>query len=167
MANVTIKGGAVTLVGNEIKVGVKAPDFTVLTSNFSPRHLSDYKGKVKIISVFHSIDTGICATQTRTFNKKASELSHDIAILCISNDLPFAQNRFCAAEGIDKVETLSDYRDVDFGTKYGFLIKELRLLARGIVVIDKNDVVQYVEYVPEVASEPNYEAAINVAKKLV
>lgn len=167
MANVTFKGNPVTLVGNEIKVGDKAPNFTVLANNLSENHLSDYKGKVKIISLFPSIDTGVCATQTRTFNKLASELSKDIAILCISNDLPFAQTRFCGAEGIDKVETLSDHRDVDFSTKYGFLIKELRLLARGVVVIDKNDKVCYVEYVPEVTHEPNYNAAIEAAKKLV
>ncbi|MDR0659768.1 MAG: thiol peroxidase [Prevotellaceae bacterium] len=167
MANITFKGNPVTLVGTEIKVGDKAPDFTVLANDLSEKHLSDYKGKVKIISLFPSIDTGVCATQTRTFNKLVSELSKDIVILCISNDLPFAQTRFCAAEGIDQVETLSDHRDVDFSTKYGFLIKELRLLARGAVVIDKNDNVRYVEYVPEVTNEPNYNAAIEVAKKLV
>lgn len=167
MANITFKGKPVTLVGTEIKVGDKAPEFTVLANNLSEKHLSDYKGKIKIISLFPSIDTGVCATQTRTFNKLASELSKDIIILCISNDLPFAQTRFCAAEGINQVETLSDHRDVDFSTKYGFLIKELRLLARGVVVIDKNDNVRYVEYVPEVTNEPNYGAAIEVAKKLV
>lgn len=167
MVNITFKGKPVTLVGTEIKVGDKAPDFTVLANNLSEKHLSDYKGKVKIISLFPSIDTGVCATQTRTFNKLASELSKDIVILCISNDLPFAQTRFCAAEGIDQVETLSDHRDVDFSTKYGFLIKELRLLARGVVVVDKNDNVRYVEYVPEVTNEPNYDAAIEAAKKLV
>lgn len=167
MAKVTFKGNPVTLVGTEIKVGDKAPEFTVLANDLSEKHLSDYKGKVKIISLFPSIDTGVCATQTRTFNKLASELSKDIVILCISNDLPFAQTRFCAAEGINQVETLSDHRDVDFSTKYGFLIKELRLLARGVVVVDKNDNVRYVEYVPEVTSEPNYTAAIEAAKKLV
>ncbi len=167
MAKVTFKGGPVTLLGTEVKVGEKAPNFTVLANNMSPRQLSDYKGKVKIISVFPSIDTAVCATQTRTFNKRASELSKDIAILCISNDLPFAQSRFCAAEGIDRVETFSDYRDVDFGTKYGFLIKELRLQARGVVVIDQNDNIRYIEYVPEVTNEPNYDAAIEAAKKLV
>lgn len=167
MANVTFKGNPVTLVGTEIKVGDKAPGFTVIANNLSEKYLSDYKGKVKIISLFPSIDTGVCATQTRTFNKLASELSKDIVILCISNDLPFAQTRFCAAEGIDQVETLSDHRDVDFSTKYGFLIKELRLLARGVVVVDKNDNVRYVEYVPEVTNEPNYDAAIEAAKELV
>ncbi len=167
MANITFKGNPVTLVGTEIKVGDKAPEFTVLANNLSEKHLSDYKDKVKIISLFPSIDTGVCATQARTFNKLASELSKDIVILCISNDLPFAQTRFCAAEGIKQVETLSDHRDVDFSTKYGFLIKELRLLARGVVVIDKNDYVRYVEYVPEVTNEPNYNAAIEAAKKLI
>ena len=167
MAKITFKGNPVTLLGTEVKVGNKAPEFTVLANNLTEKHLADYKEKIKIISLFPSIDTGVCATQTRTFNKLASELSKDIVILCISNDLPFAQTRFCAAEGIDQVETLSDHRDVDFSTKYGFLIKELRLLARGVVVVDKNDTVCYVEYVPEVTHEPNYEAAIEVAKKLV
>lgn len=167
MATVTFKGNPVTLVGNEIKVGDKAPDFTVMANNMTQVSLSDYVGKVKIISVFPSIDTSVCQMQTRKFNQEASNLGGDIVILCISNDLPFAQTRFCAAEGIDKVETLSDYNGHDFGTKYGFLMKELNLLARGVVVIDKNNVVQYVEYVPEVSNEPAYEPALSAARNLV
>lgn len=167
MTKITFKGNPVTLVGNEIKVGDKAPDFTVTAGDMSRKKLTDYKGKVKILSLFPSIDTGVCAAQTRRFNKEASQLSNDIVVLCISNDLPFAQSRFCAAEGIDKVVTLSDYNGNEFSTKYGFLIKELHLLARGIVVVDKNDVVRYVEYVPEVTNEPAYEPAIDAAKKLI
>ena len=164
---ITFKGNPLTLLGTEIKVGDKAPDFTALSNGLEPVKLSDYAGKVVILSVFPSIDTPVCATQNRTFNKKASELSADIAIVGLSNDLPFALGRFCGAEGIDKVTTASDHKDTDFGVKYGFLIQELRLLARGIVVVDKQGVVQHVEYVPEVTSEPNYEAALAVAESLV
>ena len=165
MAKITFKGNPVTLVGNEIKAGDKAPDFTVTANDMSQKKLSDYNGKVKILSLFPSIDTEVCAMQTRHFNQEASKLSEDIIVLCISNDLPFAQKRFCAAEGIDRVETLSDYNGNDFSTKYGFLIKELGLLARGIVVIDKNNSVEYVEYVHEVTNEPAYEPAIDAAKR--
>lgn len=164
---VTFKGNPMTILGNEIKVGDNAPDFTVLGNALNPIKLSDYKGKVVIISVFPSIDTGVCATQNRTFNKEAASLSDDIIIIGVSNDLPFALGRFCGAEGIDKVVTTSDHKDLDFSAKYGFLIQELRLLARGTVVVDKNGIVRHVEYVSEATNEPNYVAAINVAKDLV
>ncbi len=164
---VTFKNNPVTLLGNEIKVGSNAPDFTVLANDLSPVKLSDYKGKVVVLSVFPSIDTGVCATQNRTFNKEAASLSEDIVIIGISVDLPFALGRFCGAEGIDKVITTSDHKDLDFGSKYGFVIEELRLLARGTVVVDKEGVVRHVEYVSEVTNEPNYEAALNTAKSLV
>ena len=129
--------------------------------------LSDFEGKVKILSLFPSIDTGICSKQAHTFNKEASDLGDDVVILAISNDLPFALNRFCGAEGIDNLVTLSDHKTLDFSTKYGFLIEELRLLARGVVVIDKENVVRYVEYVQEVTTEPDYESAVNAAKQYV
>jgi thiol peroxidase len=164
---VTFKGNYITLLGTEAKPGMKAPDFTVLGKALNPVKLSDYKGKVVILSIFPSIDTGVCATQTRTFNKEAANLSSEIAILGISNDLPFALGRFCGAEGIDKVETLSDHKETDFGLKYGYLIEELRLLTRGSIVIDKEGVIQYVEYVPEATNEPNYVMALEVAKSLV
>ena len=164
---VTFKGNAVTLLGNQIKEGDKAPDFTVLDNGLNPTKLSDYKGKVKVLSVFPSIDTGVCLKQNRRFNQEAANLSDDIVILAISNDLPFALNRFCDAEGIDKVVTLSDHKDVDFGTKYGFLIEELRLLARGVVVVDQNDQVKYVEFVSEIGNEPDYNSALKAAKELV
>jgi len=163
---VTSKGNPLTLLGEQIKVGDKAPDFVVLGSGLQPVKLSDYEGKVRVIAVYPSIDTGVCQAQNRRFNAEASNLG-DAVILSISCDLPFAQSRFCAAEGLDKVITLSDHRDVDFGTKYGFLIKELRLLARGTVIIDRDGIVKYVEYVPEVSSEPDYEAAIKVVKGLL
>ena len=164
---VTFKGNPVTLLGNPIKVGDDAPDFQVLDNGLQTQKLSDYAGKVRILSVFPSIDTSVCFQQNRKFNEKAANLSDDIVILAISNDLPFALNRFCDAEGIDKVVTLSDHKDVDFGTKYGFLIEEMRLLARGLVVVDQNGQVKYVEYVPEIAQEPDYESALNAAKDLV
>lgn len=164
---VKFAGNFITLLGNEVALGQNAPDFTAVGADLKPIGLKDFEGKVKVISVFPSIDTGICATQTRTFNKEAASLSNDIVIVNISNDLPFAQKRFCGAEGIDKAITVSDHKDVDFGTKYGFLIEELRLLARGVVVLDKNNIVKYVEYVPEVTTEPNYTAALEVAKQLV
>jgi len=164
---VTFVGKPVVLLGEEAKVGAKAPDFKVVNGTLEEESLSKYDGKVRILSIFPSVDTGVCATQNRVFNKKAAELGEDIVILSISNDLPFAQKRFCGAEGIDKVVMLSDYQQVDFGTKYGFLIGGLRLLARGTVVIDKEGIIRHVEYVPEIAQEPNYEAALDIAKTLV
>ena len=164
---VTFKGNPVTLIGKEIKVGDKAVDFTVLNNGLEEIKLSDYDGKVKILSLFPSIDTGVCSKQNHTFNKEAANIGDNIVILAISNDLPFALNRFCGAEGIDNIITLSDHKNLDFSTKYGFLIEELRLLARGVIVIDKNNVVQYVEYVPEIGQEPDYEPALAKAKELI
>lgn len=163
---ITFKGGALTLLGEEAKVGQKAPDFTVVGADLSPVKLSDYDGKVRVLALYPSIDTGVCQAQNRRFNAEASNLG-DAVILSISCDLPFAQSRFCAAEGLDKVITLSDHKDVDFGVKYGFLIKELRLLTRGTIIIDKEGVIQYVEICPEVTEEPNYEAALKVVKELL
>lgn len=162
---ITFGGNPVTLVGKEIKVGDKAPDFTVINNDLERVKLSDYKGKVRILSIFPSVDTPVCAAQNRMFNKKAAELDNSV-ILSISNDLPFAQKRFCGAEGIDKVVTLSDHKDVDFGQKYGFLIDELRLLGRGVVVVDTDDTVKYVEYVSEVVEEPDYDKALEIVAKL-
>ncbi|HZH93907.1 MAG TPA: thiol peroxidase [Tissierellaceae bacterium] len=163
---VTMGGNPVTLVGTEVKVGDKAPDFTALKADLSPYSLSDVKDKVKIISVVPSLDTGVCELQTIRFNDEAAELE-DVAILTISMDLPFAQKRFCSANDIDKVVTLSDHRDLDFGTKYGFEIEELRLLARGIVVLDEDNIVRYVQYVPEATDHPDYDKALEAAKSLI
>lgn len=164
---VTFKGNPITLLGKETKVNDKAVEFTVLNNTLEPVKLSDFDGKVKILSLFPSIDTGVCSKQAHTFNQKASSLGDDIVILAISNDLPFALSRFCGAEGIDNLITLSDHKNLDFSTKYGFLIEELRLIARGVVVIDKDNVVRYVEYVPEGTNEPDYDRAIEAAQKLV
>ncbi|HNZ54884.1 MAG TPA: thiol peroxidase, partial [bacterium] len=155
-----------TLAGNEIKVGAKAPDFYALNSKLQPVKLSDFDGKVRIISVFPSIDTPVCAAQTRRFNVEAANLG-DVQILTVSCDLPFALGRFCAAEGIDKEITLSDHKELDFGLKYGFAIDELRLLSRGVVVVDKDGVVKHVEYVKEVTDEPDYDSAIEAVKKII
>ncbi|MCE1167826.1 MAG: thiol peroxidase [Sphingobacteriia bacterium] len=163
---VTFLGNPLTLLGEMITVGTKAPDFTAIGEGLKPVSLKDFPGKVVLISSVPSVDTGVCAAQTRRFNVEAANLG-DVAILTISNDLPFALGRFCAAEGIDKVVTLSDHKDTDFGLKYGFLLEELRLLNRGIIVIDKDGIVQYVEYVKENTNHPDYDAALEAAKKLV
>lgn len=154
-----------TLIGPEIKVGDTAPDFTALNNALEPVSLSDYDGKVRIITAFPSIDTPVCSMQTRRFNQEAAELD-GVQILTVSADLPFALKRFCAVEGIDKAMTLSDHKDMDFGRKYGFMIEETRLLARGTVIVDQAGVVRYVEYVSELNAEPDFEQAIAVAKKL-
>lgn len=164
---ITFAGNPMTLLGKEVKVGDAAPNFTVLDNGLGAKTLKDYEGKVKIISVVPSLDTGVCDAQTRWFNKEATELSDDVVILTISMDLPFAQKRWCGAAGVDNVITLSDHKDVSFGEAYGFLIEELRLLTRGIVVIGKDDKVAYVEYVPEVTSSVNFDAAVDAVKKLI
>ncbi len=163
--DITFMGNPMPVVGKEIKVGSKAPDFTALKADLSPLKLSDYAGQVVVISAAPSIDTSVCATQTAKFNAEADKLG--INVVAISCDLPFALGRFCAAEGIDKVVTVSDHKDLDFGSKYGFILEPLRLLARGVVVVDKEGVVKYVEYVPEVTNEPDYDAALKVAKSLL
>lgn len=162
----TMGGNPLTLAGKEVKVGDQAPDFTVLTNDLAPYTLKDAGDKVKIISVVPSVDTGVCQIQTTRFNKEADKLDNTV-ILTISVDLPFALAKFCSAQGIDKVITLSDHRDLSFGENYGFVIDELRLLSRGIVILDKDNTVKYVEYVPEVTDHPNYEKALEEAKKLV
>lgn len=163
---ITMHDDPLTLVGKEIKVGDKAPDFTVAKNDLSPYTLSDAGDKVKIISVVPSLDTGVCELQTIRFNDEASKLD-DVVILTISVDLPFAQDRFCNAHNIDKVITLSDYKDLSFGEAYGFVVEELRLLSRGIVVLDKDNTVKYVEYVKELTNHPDYDKALEAAKELV
>lgn len=165
MAKVTFHDDPVTLLGQEVTVGDQAPNFTVLANDLSPVTLDDSKGNIRLISVVPSLDTGVCAQQTRKFNEEAAALGDDVKILTISVDLPFAQGRWCGAEGIDAVQTLSDHRDLSFGEAYGVIIEELRLLTRSVFVIDKDGKVVYVEYVPEVTDHPNYEKAIEAVKK--
>lgn len=162
----SMKGNPITLLGREIKVGDQAPDFTVLRSDLSPFSLKDAGDKIKIISVLPSLDTGVCEMQTISFNEMAADLG-DVLILTISVDLPFAQTRFCGAHGIDQVITLSDHRELSFGLNYGFVIGELRLLSRGVVVLDRDNTVRYVEYVKEVGSHPDYDRVLEEVKKLV
>lgn len=163
---ITMAGNPLTLLGEPTKVGELAQDFTLTNPNMSDENLSECNGQIIILSVFPSIDTDVCAAQTRTFNQKATELGDDVVILTISKDLPFALKRFCGAEGIENVHTLSDYKANDFGLKYGFLIKELQLLARGVVVIDKDFKIAYVEYVKELGDEPNYDKVMELVKKI-
>ncbi|MBM7614989.1 thiol peroxidase [Alkaliphilus hydrothermalis] len=162
---VTMKGNPVTLLGTEIKVGSIAPDFTAVTKELQPFALSDLNGKVKLISIVPSIDTGVCDLQTMTFNEEAGKLKN-VAVITISMDLPFALGRYCATKGIENSVTLSDHRDASFGKAYGFLIDELRLLTRGVLVIDENNVVKHVEYVKEITEHPDYDRALDVVSKL-
>ncbi|KAF0819511.1 MULTISPECIES: thiol peroxidase [unclassified Cytobacillus] len=164
MASITFKGNPVTLLGNEVKVGDKAPEFKVLANDLSEVTLADSKGQVRLISVVPSIDTGVCDAQTRRFNEEASKLDN-VKILTVSVDLPFAQKRWCAAAGIENVQTVSDHRDLSFGEAYGVAIQELRLLARAVFVVDSNDTVTYAEYVSEATDHPDYEAAVEAAKQ--
>jgi thiol peroxidase len=164
---ITFQGNPLTLLGTDIKIGESAPDVTLLGNDLSPVQLSAYKGKVRVLSVVPSLDTPVCDLQTRRFNQEAGKLGDDVAILTISMDLPFAQKRWCGAAGVDKLVTLSDHREAAFGKAYGVLIKELRLLARAIFVVDKEGALQHVELVKEVTKEPNYDAALKAVKKLV
>ncbi len=163
---ITFGGNPVTLLGNLVKVGIEAPDFKVVDKDLNEKRLYDFKGRKIILSVMPSVDTPVCATQTRTFNKLATSMDDNTVVLTLSMDLPFALNRFCAAEGIKNVITLSDYKYREFGEKYGFLIEELMLLARGVVIIDTNGMVRYVEYVKEATNEPNYNAALEALKMI-
>jgi thioredoxin-dependent peroxiredoxin len=160
---VTFKNGPITLIGPEIKVGDTAPNFKVLTGSLQEATLDNYKGKTLILSVAPSLDTGVCAEQTRRFNKEAASLPAGVEVLTISADLPFAQNRFCSAENI-KITSLSDHREMSFGDAYGTHIKELRLETRAIFVVGKDGKVKHVEYVKEVTTHPDYDKAIAVAK---
>ncbi len=163
---ITMKGNPMTLVGNEVKVGDGAPDFVALDNALAPVKLSSFRGKTVVISSVPSLDTPVCDMETRRFNQEGGKLSSDIVILTISMDLPFAQKRWCGAAGVTRVQTLSDHRDAVFGTSYGMLIKELRLLARAIFIVDKNGVIRYIQVVNEVTKEPDYDAVLNALKKM-
>jgi len=163
---VTFKGTPLTLMGAELKPGDPAPDATLVTQDLQTVHLKDYFGKVLLISVVPSLDTGVCSAQTRRFNEEASRLPEGVRVLTVSMDLPFAQKRFCGEADINRIEVLSDHRDASFGQAYGTLIKELRLNARAVFVIDPAGIVRYVEYVPEITEHPNYEAALNAVRSL-
>ena len=164
---ITFQGNPLTLLGAELKVGDSAPDATLLSNDLSPIQLSSYKGKVCVISVVPSLDTPVCDMQTRKFNEEAGTLGDNVAILTMSMDLPFAQARWCGAAGVDRVITLSDYKDLSFGSAYGLVIKELRLLTRAVLVVDKSGTVQYIQIVDEVTQEPDYQAVLDKVSTLV
>lgn len=163
---VTLKGKPLTLSGPEIKVGQKAPDFKLLATDFAEVRLAQSRGKVRLLSVVHSLDTEVCDLQTQRFEAEAANFE-GVVIYAISMDLPFAQARYCGAHNIKNLKTLSDHREASFGRAYGVLIEELRLLSRAIFIIDRNDIVRYVEYVPEVTQHPDYNKAIEALKNVV
>lgn len=164
---ITFKGNPMTLVGPELKVGAAAPDFVLTDNGLATVSLASYAGKIKLISSVPSIDTPVCDTETRRFNQEAAALPGDVVLLTVSADLPFAQKRWCGAAGIDKVVTLSDYRERSFGLGYGVLIKELLLLTRAVFVVDADNIIRYIQIVPEVTGEPDYAAAIAAVKALL
>jgi len=164
---ISFKGAPFTLLGPALKAGDKAPDFSAVDNGLAPVSLASSAGKIRIISSVPSLDTPVCDTETRRFNQEAASLPGNVVVLTISLDLPFAQKRWCGAAGIDKVVTLSDYRERSFGQNYGVLIKELLLLTRAIFVVDSQDVIRYIQIVPEVTSEPDYAAVISAAKSLL
>ena len=158
-------GKPVTLVGQQLQIGETVPDFTLTTTDLAQKSLSDFAGKKKVISVIPSIDTGICSTQTRTFNKELSDME-DTVVITVSADLPFAQARWCGVEGLEHAVMMSDYYDNTFGKTYGLLMQEWHLLARAVLVLDENNKLVYAEYLENVNSEPNYQAAIEAVKAL-
>jgi thiol peroxidase len=160
---VTFKNNPLTLIGAEVKVGQKAPEFSALAGDLSPVTLASSRGKTRLLISVPSLDTGVCDAEARRFNEEVAKFPGTEALV-ISVDLPFAQGRFCQTAGIKNLKTVSDHRDVSFGKAYGTLIKELRLLSRAIFVVDASDTVTYVEYVKEVTSHPNYDAALNALK---
>jgi thiol peroxidase len=164
---ITMKGNPLTLVGNLPQVGESAPDFEIRDNDLSPVKLSSFRGKVCVIVSVPSLDTPVCDIETRRFNEEAGNLGPDVVIIVVSMDLPFAQKRWCGAAGVEKVTTLSDYFDASFGMGYGVLIKELRLLARAVFVIDKEGTVQYIQTVKEVTNEPDYDEVLESVRKLV
>ena len=163
---ITMKGNPLTLLGEELKVGDPAPDFEVLDNDLMPVKFSSFRGKICVISSVPSLDTPVCDMETRRFNEEAGKLGTDVVILTISMELPFAQKRWCGATGVDKVITLSDHRDASFGTAYGALIKELRLLARIVFVVDGEGVIQYIQVIKEQTEEPDYDAVLDEVKAL-
>jgi thiol peroxidase len=164
---VTMKGNPITLMGTELQVGDKAPDFVAIDNDLNPVSFDSFRGKVCIVSSVPSLDTPVCDMETRRFNDEAGRLGDNVEILTISMDLPFAQKRWCGAAGVDRVQTLSDHRDAAFGQAYGVLIKGFRLLARAVFVVDKEGTIRYMELVKEIASEPDYDSVLTAVKELV
>lgn len=164
MTEITFKNDPITLSGQQVKEGDIAPDFTVLDNSLNQITLEDYKGKKKLISVVPSIDTGVCDQQTRKFNEEASQ--EDGVVLTISVDLPFAQKRWCASNGLENVVTLSDHRDLSFGENFGVVMEELRLLARSVFVLDESNKNVYKEIVSEGTNFPDFDAALEAYRNI-
>lgn len=163
---ITIHGNPLTLVGDDVKVGTPAPDAELLDNDLKPVKLSSYRGKVLVLVTVPSLDTPVCDIETRRFNDEADKFGPNIQLVTISMDLPFAQKRWCGAAGVTNLQTLSDHRQAEFGKAYGVLIKELRLLARAIFILDREGTVKYVQLVPEVTNEPNYEEVLQTLNKM-
>ncbi len=164
---ITMMDNPLTLIGKELKVGDPAPDVEVLDNDLAPVSLSSFQGRICVVSSVPSLDTPVCDMETRRFNEEAGKLGEDVRILTISMDLPFAQKRWCGAAGVDKVVTLSDHREASFGKAYGVLIKELRLLARAVFVLDREGAIKYSRIVKEVTEEPDYDAVLEAVKSLL
>jgi thiol peroxidase len=163
---VNMGGNPVTLLGNELKVGDVAPDFTAVGNDLKPVRLHQLKGKVVVLSAVPSLDTPTCNLETRRFNAEAGNLGSDVVILTVSMDLPFAQKRWCGAAGVDKVIAVSDHRDAAFGTAYGVLIKDMRLLARAVFVVDRQGTIRYIQLVKDIGAEPDYAPALQAVRDL-
>ncbi len=163
---VTFKGMPLTLVGPALRVGERAPDFTALGNDLQPVSLSSFRGKRVVLSSVMSLDTSTCDLQTKRFNSEAQKLGPDLQILTLSMDLPFAQARWCGAAGVKNLRTLSDHRDASFGTAYGLLIKEFRLLTRAVLILDREGMVRYVQLVKEAGQEPDYDDVLRALAKI-
>jgi len=164
---ITMHGNPLTLTGDEVNKGDQVPDVELLANDLSPVKLSDFKGKVVVLSTVPSLDTPTCDLETRRFNSEAAGLGDEVAILTVSMDLPFAQARWCGAAGVEAVKTLSDHREAALGLAYGLLIKELRLLARCVLVLDRDQKITYIQMVNELSEEPDYEAVLAAVKEVV
>ena len=163
---VTLEGDPVTLVGSEPELSEAAPDFMAVDTQLDTVPFSSLGNKIFVLSSVVSLDTPVCDAETKKFNEQATEFGEDVEVITISMDLPFAQERWCGAEGVDRVRTLSDYRDASFGLAYGVLIKDLRLLARAVFVVDGDGKLRYKQIVPEVTDEPDYEPVLDCLRKL-
>ncbi|KAA0957955.1 thiol peroxidase [Planococcus kocurii] len=166
MVQITFKNNPMTIPNTEVRVGDQAPEFSVLANDLSPVTLQDTTGKIRLVSVVPSLDTGVCSDQTKRFSEEATSLGDNVEVLTISADLPFAQKRWTDINKVDDITTLSDHRDLSFGEAYGLTMQELRLLARSVFVLDENDKVTYVEYVAEGTDHPDYEKALDAVKEL-
>lgn len=163
---VTLKGANMTLLGPELKPGERAPEFSLVDTDLKTRTMSEFKGKVRLISVVLSLDTGICSEQTRKFDEELAAFGDSASAITVSMDLPFSQGRFCSQNTV-KHTVLSDHRDAKFGVAYGVLVKELRVLCRAIFVVNREGIVTYSEYVKEIDSNPNYEKALDAVKAAI